>query len=122
MLRSSSCNVFLSSTSISSPPGSVLKLPLRKFNVIRHPPLPKSLENVHTNSMLANLCGEALGRVMCSVMFPPLSAPGYPPPTRAAPWLDLYRVQMLLFLMFVLSDSGILSRRGGGEGAKPAGL
>ena len=51
------------------PPGSVLKFPLRKFNVIRHPPSPKSLENVHTISMLANLCGEALGRVMCSVMF-----------------------------------------------------
>ena len=68
------------------PPGSVLKFPLRKFNVIRHPPSPKSLENVHTNSMLTNLCGEALGRVMCSLMFPPLSAgPRLPssPPRRA---------------------------------------
>ena len=54
------------------PPGSVLKLPPQKFNVIRHPPSPKSLENVHTNSMLTNLCGEALGRVMCSLMFPSL--------------------------------------------------
>ena len=71
--------------------------------------------------MLANLCGEALGRVMCSFMFPPLSAPGYPPPSRAAPWLDLYRVQMLLVLMFVLSDSGTVPS-GRGEGAKFAGL
>ena len=36
----------------SSPPCSVLKLPPRKFNVIRHP--PKSLKNVHTDSMLAH--------------------------------------------------------------------
>ena len=53
--------------------------------------------------------------LLCSAII--RASPCYPPPPRAAPWLDLYRAQKLLFLMFVLSDSGAVpsGRRGGGE-------